>query len=143
MSENLDLFDTSNFNKEHSLYTTKNHRVLGKFKSETGSLASREFVGLRAKMYSLDVPDNPKQSKIRVKAVKKSYIKRKVRHAQFLNVLQSLKPTSSTFQTFLSSNHVLRTVEINKACLNAFDDKRYILDDGVTTLAYGHKNIRT
>jgi len=41
MSENLDLFNTSNFNKEHSLYTTKNHRVLGKFKSETGSLAPR------------------------------------------------------------------------------------------------------
>ena len=124
-------------------YTTKNHRVLGKFKSETGSLAPREFVGLRAKMYSLDVPANPKQSKIRVKGIKKSYIKRKVRHEQFVNVLKSLKPTPSTFRTFLSSNHVLRTVEITKACLNAFDDKRYILDDGVTTLAYGHKNIHT
>jgi len=42
--QNLDLFDTSNFNKEHPLYTTKNHRVLGKFKSETGSLASRELL---------------------------------------------------------------------------------------------------
>ena len=39
MSQNLDLFDTSNFNNEHPLYKTKNHRVLGKFKSETGSLA--------------------------------------------------------------------------------------------------------
>jgi len=94
-------------------------------------------------MYSLDVPANPKQSKIRVKGIKKSYIKRKVRHEQFVNVLKSLKPTPSTFRTFLSSNHVLRTVEITKACLNAFDDKRYILDDGVTTLAYGHKNIHT
>jgi len=76
-----------------------------------------------------------------VKGIKKSYIKRKFRHDQFLNVLQTLKPTRSTFRTFLSSNHVLRTVEINKTYLNAFDDKRYILDDGVTTLAYGHKNI--
>jgi len=141
MSQNLDLFDTSNFDKDNPLYTTKNHRVLGKFKSETGSLAPREFVGLRAKMYSLDVPTNPKESKIRVKGVKKSYIKRKVRHKQFLNVLKTLKSTTSTFRTFLSTNHVLRTVEINKACLNAFDDKRFILDDGVTTLAYGHKDI--
>jgi len=38
---------------------------------------------------------------------------------------------------------IMRTVEINKACLIAFDDKRYILDDGVTTLAYGHKDIHT
>ena len=25
--------------------------------------------------------------------------------------------------------------------LSAFDDKRYILDDGIHTLAYGHKDI--
>jgi len=80
MTQKRDLPDTSNFNKEHPLYTTKNHRVLGKFQSETELLAPREFVGLRAKMYSLDVPGNPKQSKIRVKGIKKSYIKRKVRY---------------------------------------------------------------
>jgi len=33
------------------------------------------------------------------------------------------------------------TVEVTKACLNAFDDKRYILSDGMQTLAYGHKDI--
>ena len=75
MSENLDRFDTSNFNKQHPLYTTKNHRVLGKFKSETWSLPPREFVGLRAKTYSLDVPANPKQSKIRVKGIKNPILK--------------------------------------------------------------------
>jgi len=32
-------------------------------------------------------------------------------------------------------------MEINKSCLSAFDDKRYILDDGVHTLAYGHESI--
>jgi len=58
-----------------------------------------------------------------------------------MNVLKSLKRTPSTFRSFLSVNHVLRTVEINKTCLNAFDDKRYILNDGVGTLAYGHYRI--
>jgi len=85
-------------------------------------------------MYSLLVPDNPKESKIRAKEIKKSYVK-KVRHDQFLAVLKTLKSTPSTFQ---SKNHVRRTVEINKTCLNAFDDKRYILVDGVGSLAYGH-----
>ena len=42
---------------------------------------------------------------------------------------------------FQSVNHVLRTVEIDKTCLNAFDDKRYILNDGVGTLTYGHFRI--
>jgi len=44
----------------------------------------------------------------------------------------------STFRTFRSTNHVVSTVEITKLCLCAFDDKRYILDDGVHMLAYGH-----
>ena len=34
-------YDTSNFEKDHPLYSMANHRVLGKFKSETGSLAPR------------------------------------------------------------------------------------------------------
>jgi len=42
------------------LYSIRNHRVLGKFKSETGSLAPTEFVGLRAQMYSLHVPNKLK-----------------------------------------------------------------------------------
>jgi len=74
MSQKLDLFDTSNFETTHPLYTTKNHCVLGKFKSKTGSLAPLEFVGLRAKMYSLLVPDNPKEAKIRAKKIKKNPI---------------------------------------------------------------------
>jgi len=139
MSENPDLFDTSNFGKDHPLYTTKNHRVLGKFKSETGSLAPHEFVGLHAKkMYSLDVPLQFQNLSERYKKVRHQ---KHVRHQQFVDVLNSLKPTSSTFRTFRSTNHVLRTLEITKTCLNAFDDKRYILNDGVTTVAYGHKGI--
>jgi len=141
MAENIELFDTSNFEETHPLYSKTNHRIVGKFKSETGSLAPLEFVELRAKMYSLLVPQNSKECKIRAKGTKKSYVKKKVRHDQFLNVLKTLIPTPSTFRSFQSVNHVLRTVEINKTCLNAFDDKRYTLNDGVGTLAYGHFTI--
>ena len=40
-----------------------------------------------------------------------------------------------------SKNHNLGTYETNKISLSCFDDKRYILKDGVNTLAYGHKDI--
>ena len=141
MRENLTFFDTSNFEPQHPLYSMQNHRVLGKFKSETGSAAPSEFVGLRAKVYSLDVPKRRKQSKIRVKGIKKSYVKKHVRHEQFLKVLHAQKPTMSKFRNFRSKNHHLETVEISKTCLNAFDDKRFILEDGISTLAYGHHAI--
>jgi len=141
MSEAMDLFDTSNFEPHHPLYSAQNHRVLGNMKSETGSLPPLEFVGLRAKMYSLSCG---KKSQKKVKGIKKNYFKKHVRHESFLEVIRNPKlTTDATFRLFQSRKHEVRTVEINKVCLSAFDDKRYILDDGVTTLAYGHQQIRT
>ena len=40
-----------------------------------------------------------------------------------------------------SKNDNLRTYESNKKSLSCFNDKRYILNDGINTLAYGHKDI--
>ena len=34
------------------------------------------------------------------------------------------------------------TYEIDKISLSCFDDKRYVLDDGVNTLAYFHKDCK-
>ena len=36
--------------------------------------------------------------------------------------------------------HKLGTYEIDKISLSCFDDKRYILDDGIHTLSYFYKN---
>ena len=34
------------------------------------------------------------------------------------------------------------TYEINKISLSVFDDKRFVLDDGIHTLAYFHKDLK-
>ena len=39
-----------------------------------------------------------------------------------------------------SKKHKLGTYEINKISLSYFDDKRYVLDYGIHTLAYFHKD---
>ena len=39
--------------------------------------------------------------------------------------------------------HKIGTYDVCKICLSCFDDKRYILDDGVNNLAYFHKDIRS
>ena len=142
MGRNLDMFDTSNFDSAHPQYSQTNRRVLGKFKSETGSTAPEEFVGLRAKMYSLWTPGAASKSFKKAKGIQKHYVKKHVRHEQFLDVLRNTtRSTHAKFRVFRSTNHVINTVEMNKLCLCVFDDKRYILDDGVHTLAYGHYSI--
>ena len=41
-----------------------------------------------------------------------------------------------------AKNYKIGTYEIDKISLSCFDDKRFILDDGIHTLAYFHKNSR-
>jgi len=148
MGENLELFDTSNFETDHPQYFASNRRVLGKFKCETGSMAPREFVGLRAKMYSLDCQT---RSQKKAKAVQKYYLKKHVRHSQYLEVLRNVcQTTMCRFRAFRSTNHVVNTLEVSKVSKVwltdtksvAFDDKRYILDDRIHTLACGHYSLR-
>ena len=42
-----------------------------------------------------------------------------------------------------SKFHKIETYEVCKIYLSCFDDKRYILDDGINSLAYFHKDILT
>ena len=39
-----------------------------------------------------------------------------------------------------AKKHKIGTYEIDKISLSCFDDKRYVLDDGVNNLAYFHKD---
>ena len=41
-----------------------------------------------------------------------------------------------------SKKNKLGTYEINKGTLSCFDDKRFVLNHGVHTLAYFHKDLR-
>ena len=39
--------------------------------------------------------------------------------------------------------HKLETYEVNKISLPCFDDKRYVQDDSINTLAYFHRDINS
>ena len=45
-------------------------------------------------------------------------------------------------KTIRSQRHQLGSYEINKVSLSCFDDKRYIHDNGTSSYAYGHYEIR-
>jgi len=160
MTEDSDIYDTSNFDEQHPLYSVVNKKVVGKFKVETGCTAPSEFVGLRSKLYSLSINSNTSnlttaeinrdfksnfdtvKPKMTAKGIKRSYVHNHLNHQNFLNTLNTKKSTQAEFLCFRSHNHVLNTVKINKTCLSSYDDKRYILSDGIATLAYGHYSIQ-
>ena len=135
MAEDQQLYDFSNYPKNHPLYSTVNKKVIGKFKDELGGAIMKEFVGLRPKCYSIEFDRNEKKA---VAGVKQSVQKRMLHHADFKTTLNSLVPVLITQNNIVSKKHVINTVNQTKIGLNALDTKRYILEDGVSTVAYGH-----
>jgi hypothetical protein len=57
-------------------------------------------------------------------------------------VLDNETQTSATFNMIKSEKLNVYTIEQTKVALSNFDDKRYIFNDGYTTLAHGHYRIR-
>ena len=58
-----DIFDFSNLDKNHELFSERNKKVIGKFKIETPkNIWIDEFVCLRSKMYSLKCGDDSKKN---------------------------------------------------------------------------------
>ena len=60
---------------------------------------------------------------------------------QFLRYTISEKILRHQLRGIKFKNHNLGTYETNKICSSCFNDKRYILRNGIETLAYGHKDI--
>ena len=136
-----DRFDTSGYPSDHpsGIPSGFNKKVLGMFKDEVNGDIIDEFVGLRAKLYSYKMFKG-KESK-KCKGVKKSVVKKSITHEDYKKCLLTGKEQLRKQNIIRSYKHEVYTEEVNKVALSASDDKRYILEDGINTLALGHYKI--
>ncbi|GBM39929.1 hypothetical protein AVEN_250247-1 [Araneus ventricosus] len=107
-------------------------------KDELASKEAKEFVGLKPKMCSLTYENCEKKT---AKGVPTCIIRRQHRHNDYKNCLLKLQRSLGEAQRIASTNHKVQTLYFRKSTLCPFDSKRYILEDGVQTLAYGHYKI--
>ena len=77
------------------------------------------------------------------KGVKKRYVAKHLRHDMYLHTLREKTIQHAKYRMFRSRAHRIQTVEICKVALSAYDDKRFVMDDGMRTLAYGHVSLRS
>ena len=134
--ENKHLFDFTEYPKDSVYYDSSNKKVLGKMKDELNGSKIVEFVGLKSEMYSL-ISENDKETN------KEKGVNKKLRHNVYLDILVNKKVVRHKMKRIQSVLHEIGTYDINKTSLSCFDDKRYVLDDAINTLAYFHKEIKT
>ena len=144
MFENKDLYDFSGYTADHFCYDTKNKKVNGKFKDEANGKIIEEFIGLRPKSYSYLIEGDKAEHK-RSKGFKKNMIEKVILHEDFRKALFGKTEKEIiqkvNFNIIKSKNHVLNSVTVNKIGLSCFDNKRYVCDNNIDTLAIGHYKI--
>ena len=78
----------------------------------------------------------------KAKGVNKNLIKN-MRHKGYLDALFNKKMMRDNLKRIQIKLHRTETYHVRKISLSCFDDKRYVLGDGINSLAYFHKNIRS
>ena len=134
-------FDTSDYPDNHpsGIPTGINKKVLGMFKDEAMGKSIKEFVGLRAKLYSYKMFEGEESKKC--KGIKKRVVEKSITHEDYKTCLLTGKEQLRRMNIIRSYEHEVYTEEVNKVALSAEDDKRYIMSDGIHTLAWGHHKL--
>ena len=128
-----DLFDFSNYSKYSTFYDDSNKKVTSKMEDEYGGVIIDQFVGLNSKMYSIRKINGSESSTTNGVNIATEF-------NEFKDVLFNKKVIRHKMKRIQAKKHKIGTYEIDKISLSCFDDRRYVLDDGVNTLAYFHED---
>jgi hypothetical protein len=128
-------FDFSNYPKDHVLYDASRKAQVGLLKDEEAGQTVEEFVGLRAKCYAYNVGT---KSKTIAKGVARSVVKSELNVGIYRHVLLTNESDYRQVRSLTSKEHKIYAQVTTKKALSAYDDKRFILDDGVSSRAHGH-----
>lgn len=138
IKNNIKEFDTSNFDLDNPYSIPRvNAKVPGLFKDELGGDVINEFTGLRAKLYCLSA------SKTEIKKAKgiSNSVTSRLEMAHYNKSLFDDESRSCKMNMIKSIKHVLYSQQVNKLVMNRNDDKRYILENQIETLPWGHYDV--
>ena len=127
------MFDLSEF--QSIFFYPTNIRVIGKMKDKFKRIPINKFIGLKSKMYCIVSDDDTE-----VNTAKGQNIS--IEFNEYEDVLFDKKIIRRKMKRIQSKKHKISTYDVNKISLSCFDDKRYILNDGITTLAYFDKDLK-
>lgn len=136
----IEKYDTSDF-AEDNIYNIphRNKKVPGVFKDELNGQIMTEFVGLKSKMYSIRVNNIDKMKK--AKGVKKYVLNNKISFDDYMTCIRENCSIVRSQNSFQSKQHTVFSVKQRKVALSSADNKRYVLENNIDTLPWGHYSI--
>ena len=140
-------FDTSNYPKDHpSGMRLVNKKVLGMMKDEFGGRIMKKFYGVKSKLYSCVMDEgsyiNKKDGMIKkCKGIIKNVVKKEINEDDYKKCILDREVILKVNKNIRSVKHKIYTEKCKKIAMRYNDDKRYILEDGISTLALGHFKI--
>ena len=127
------MFDFSNYGKDSKFFDETNKKVIAKMKDEFGRVFVDEFVGLKSKMYSIKNIDDKEFNTAKGVNIATKF-------NEFKDVLFNKKIIRHKMKRIQAKKHKIGTYEIDKISLSYFDDKRFVWNDEIHTLAYFHED---
>ena len=128
-------------------------KVPGKMKDELDGNVIIEFVGLRAKAYAFQKlilfskgeEEEPEVGEIidekKLKGIQKCVVKKNLHFDHYKTALFDQRTHIASTVSLRSNLHEIQTLAIRKVAMGPYDDKRYLLEDGVSSLPYGHYSL--
>ena len=102
-------------------------------KDEYSGVIIDQFIGLKSKMYSIRKINGSETSTAKGVNIATEF-------NEFKDVVSNKKIIIHKMKTIQVKKHKIGTYEIDKISLSCFDDKGFVLNDGVHTLDYFHKD---
>ena len=135
-------YDFSNYVEIHTNWDDSKQLIPGYFKDEFGGRLLLEFIGLRAKMYSILPLEGGKKATAKgINGIVKDEI---ITHSNYKQSLFNKQQFTHKWGGIQQEKHELYTVEVEKKSLSPFNDKKWITRDGdiFTRYSFGHYKIK-
>ncbi|XP_070522390.1 uncharacterized protein [Cardiocondyla obscurior] len=140
MKRDIARFDTSDYPPDNAYGTPlANKKIPDLMKDECNGSIVTEFVGLRAKMYSIRV-DGRKDTK-KAKGVKSGVVARTITFDDYVRCLENKIAMTRDQSCIRSKLHEVYTMSETKIALSPYDDKRYLVLNSTKTLLWGHYRV--
>jgi hypothetical protein len=130
--------DTSDYPKDHPLYSAENMKVPGLVKDEKNGKVIEFLKFVKSKAYNYKVYKEDDEV-IKLKGANRASLNEN--KINFDGVILDGKTSKIDSYSILSKEHELHTVKQIKQVLTTFDDKRFICSNGIYTFPFGIESI--